>query len=189
MAARAKAWPGEIVFVEGRPIELTVSAAAFARNAAEIVAAMPVRHLNLTAVSEYPAVFDVPQFAQIASLDGSKQNWSDDAIRALAGSSRLGSLRWLKLTDAGITEPQVEMLAASLGLKNVAVLDLTDNPTRDPVDASAGSGVDWMTNKIIPDSVFLPEYGADLEARYGAIKWLHGLRNYMDAYPPSRYGF
>ena len=164
-APRADAWPGEIQFVIGWPIELTITAGAFAHNAAEIVAAAPVRHLNLTAVSELPAVFDVPQFDQIVSLDGSRQTWSDDAVRALANSAHTGALRWLDLSRGGITEAQVEMLAASSALRGVQMLDLSNNPARDPVDASAGSGVYWETNRIIPDSVFLPDYGTELEAR------------------------
>ncbi len=131
-APRTDAWPGEIQFVLGWPIELTMKAADFARHAEDIVATVPVRHLNLNDVSELPAVFDVPRFGQIASLDGSKQIWSDDAIRALARSSRLGALRWLDLSHGGITEAQVEILAASAALRGLQMLDLSNNPTRDP---------------------------------------------------------
>jgi hypothetical protein len=189
LAPRTGAWHAEIDFVMGWPIELTVSAAGFARHAAEIVATLPIRHLNLTAIGEFPDVFAVPQFEQIASVDGSRQEWSDDAIRALAYSPRLTALRWVDLSRGGITEAQVEVLAASSGLKSLAMLDLSNNPTRDPVDASAGYGTDWMTNRIVLESVNLPEFGAELEARHGAIGWLHGLLNYMEAYPPSRYSF
>lgn len=188
-AARSDGWPGEIQFVVGWPIELTIKAADFARNAAEIVATVPVRHLNLQAVSEFPAVFDAPQFDQIASLDGSRQTWSDDAIGALAHSPRLSALRWLDLSHDGITEAHVEELAASSALRALEMLDVSNNPTRDPVDASAGYGTDWMTNTIVPESVTLPEFGRELEARHGPITWLHGLANFMEAYPPSRYRF
>ena len=189
LAPRTNAWRGEIEFVIGWPIELTLSAADFARNAAEIVATVPIRHLNLTAISAFPAVFDVPQFEQIASLDGSRQEWSDDAVRALANSPRLTALRWLDLSRGGITEEQVEVLAASSALRALAMMDLSNNPTRDPVDASAGYGTDWLTNTIVLESVTLPEFGRELEARHGAIGWLHGLLNFMEAYPPSRYCF
>ena len=186
---RTNAWPGEIQFVIGWPIELTIKAADFARNAAEIVATLPVRHLNLKDISEFSGVFDVPQFGQIASLDGSKQAWSDDAIRALAGSPRLGALRWLDLSRGEITEAQVEILAASSALKDLEMLDLSNNPTRDPVDGSAGSDRDWMTGQVVLESVYLPEFGTELEARHGKITWLHALWNFLEDYPPSRYHF
>jgi hypothetical protein len=188
-APRTDAWHGEIEFVVGWPIELTITAADFARNAAEIVATLPIRHLNLKDIRDLPAVFDVAQFEQIASVDGSRQVWSDDAIRALAHSSQLGALRWLDLSRGGITEAQVEILAASSALKSLEMLDLSNNPTRDPVDASAGYGTDWMTNTIVLESVTLPEFGRELEVRHGTIKWLHGLWSYLEAYPPSRYRF
>ena len=183
------AWSATITFVMGWPIELAITAADFARCAADIVATLPIRHLDLAGISERPAVFDVPQFDQIASLNGSKQVWSAAALGALADSAHLGSLRWLDLSACSISEAQVEVLAASAALKNVAMLDLTDNPAPDPVDASAGYGVDWQSNRIIPDSIFLPAFGVELEAKYGKIAWLHGLWNYLEDYPPSRYSF
>jgi hypothetical protein len=189
LAGRSDAWPGEIEFVMGWPIELKIKAADFARHAAEIVDTLPVRHLNLEAVSDLPDVFEVPQLRQIASLGGSRQVWSDDAVRALAISSELRALRWLDISHGGITEAQVEILAASPSLRTVEMIDLSDNPTRDPVDGSAGAGWDWMTGKIEFDSIALPKFGVELEQRYGEIPWLHALRKFLEAYPPSRYSF
>ena len=111
--------------------------------------------------------------------------WSDDAIRALAYSFNLPALRWLDLSHGGITETQVEVLAASATLRTVEMLDLSENPTRDPVDGSAGAGWDWMTGKIEFDSIDLPEFGVELSAGT-AIPWLHALWNFLKAYPPSR---
>jgi hypothetical protein len=189
LSSRSGAWPGEIEFVVGWPIELKIKAANFARHAAEIVDTLPVRHLNLEDISELPGVFEVPQLRQIASLDGSGQIWSDDAIRALARSSDLRALRWLDLSHGGITETQVEILAAAPSLKQVAMIDLSDNPTRDPVDGAAGAGWDWLSGKIEFDSIALPEFGVELERQHGKITWLHALQTFLEAYPPSRYSF
>jgi hypothetical protein len=189
LSVRCDTWPGEIEFVAGWPIELKITAADLARHAEEIVATLPLRHLNLEAVSDLPGVFEVPQLCQIASLGGSEQMWSDEAIRALAKSSELRALRWLDLSHGGITETQVEILAASPSLRNVEMIDLSDNPTRNPVDGAAGAGWDWMTGKIEFDSIVLPEFGVELEHRYGEIAWLHALRKFLEAYPPSRYSF
>ena len=49
--------------------------------------------------------------------------------------------------------------------------------------------MDWQTNRIVPESIFLPALGAALEAKYGKIAWLNGLWNYLEEYPPSRYSF
>lgn len=186
---RASTWPGRIAFVDAWPIELTIAARDFAAHAADVVATIPLRHLNLLRVADAPSVFDVPQLAQVVSIDASGQPWTDDAIRALARSARVAGLRWLKLSNAGITETQVDLLAASTALRDVAMLDLTHNPTRDPVDAAAGYGVDWSSNRIVPESIQLPAFGAELQAKYGSIAWLNGLWNYFEEYPPSRYTF
>jgi hypothetical protein len=183
------AWGAVIHFIGGWPIEITVEAEAFARQAAEIVATIPLRHLDLTAIRTFPAAFDVPQLEQIASLDGSRQTWSDETLHALLGSPQIGALRWLNLSQCSITKEQVELLAASEALRAVEILDLSDNPTPDPCDASAGYGTDWASGGIVPESIQLPEFGAQLEARFGKIRWLNPLWNYFNDYPPSRYSF
>ena len=83
----------------------------------------------------------------------------------------------------------MEILAASPALKAVEYLNLENNPTRDPVDAAAGYGTDWRTNRIVPESIGVPAFGAELEARHGKIRWLNGLWNFFEDYPPSRYSF
>ena len=46
-----------------------------------------------------------------------------------------------------------------------------------------------MSGRIVPESIHLPEFGAQLEARFGKIRWLNPLWNYGNDYPPSRYSF
>jgi hypothetical protein len=188
-APLSAAWGGVIHFIGGWPIEITIEAEAFARQAAEIVATIPLRHLDLTSIRAFPAVFDVSQLEQIASLDGSRQTWSDEALHALVGSPHVDALRWLNLSQCSITKEQVETLAASEALRTVEIIDLSDNPTPDPCDASTGYGTDWMSGRIVPESIHLPEFGAQLEARFGKIRWLNPLWNYFNDYPPSRYSF
>ena len=188
-APLSAAWGGVIHFIGGWPIEVTIAAGAFAHQAAEIVATIPLRHLDLTSIREFPAVFDVAQLEQIASLDGSRQTWSDEALHALVGSPHVDALRWLDLSQCSITKEQVETLAASEALRTVEIIDLSDNPTPDPCDASTGYGTDWMSGGIVPESIQLPEFGAQLEARFGKIRWLNPLWNYVNDYPPSRYSF
>lgn len=185
----AQTWPAEVKFIQGWPIEITMKASDFARHAAQIVTTLPLRHLNLTVVSEAPEVFTVAQFGQIASLDGSHQRWLGEAIMALADSPQLRSLRWLDLSDTQITDAEVEILAASALLRDVQHVDVGDNPCQDPVDASAGYGTDWQTGGIIWESVYLPEFGKQLEERYGRIGWLRALEHFGQHHPPSRYLF
>jgi hypothetical protein len=82
----------------------------------------------------------------------------------------------------------VEILAAAASLRDVEHLDLTNNPTRDPVDAAAGAGWDEM-GRIVPESIWLPDFGRELEARHGKIKWLHALDHFLEGHPPNRYRF
>ena len=184
----AKTWQSEVVFAQGLPIELTIKAQDFINNAAEIVTMMPLRHLNLQAVAAAPDVFQVPQLAQIASIDGSTQSWSGEPINALAASLQLTNLRWLDLSSSHLTDADVEVLAASTNLRKLEHIDLTRNPCRNPVDAAAGYGSDEY-GKIVWESVNLPEYGRELEERYGRIEWLRALENFMEKHPPKRYLF
>jgi len=39
------------------------------------------------------------------------------------------------------------------------------------------------------ETIFLPEFGKELEARYGKIGWLHSLWNFLEKHPPYRYRF
>jgi hypothetical protein len=185
----ARMWQAEVNFIQGWPIQITVAARSFLHHAEEIVATIPLRHLNLTAVQETPEVFSVAQWGQIASLDGSHQPWSSEAIVALADSPHLSSLRWLDLSSTGIDDTEVERMAASPRLKKLAHMDLRNNPCRDPVDAAAGCGVDGFSGLIVPESIWLPDFGRDLEARYGTIDWLHALAHFMERHPPCRYRF
>ncbi len=187
--APAARWPAEVKFIRGWPSEITIEARTFIQHAAEIVAVLPLRHLDLKAVSEAPEVFALAQFGQIASLDGSHQRWSAEAIAALANSPHLRSLRWLDLSYTQITNAEVEILAASEYLRHLEHVDVNHNRCRNPVDAHAGYGTDWMTNTIVPESIYLPKFGLELEKRYGRINWLHALGNWMEQHPPSRYQF
>jgi hypothetical protein len=187
-ASLAIPWNGQIELIMGWPCELTITAADFISHAAKIVATLPIRHLNLTAINDSAAVFEVAQLDQIATLDGSRQRWSDEAIGALANSRHLGALRWLNLSQGHITEAQIEVLAASPALRVVRVLDLSFNRGRDPTD-SVSYSTDWQTGAIIPESIQLPRFGSQLESRHGRIPWLHVVDTFWNRYPPSRYSF
>ena len=180
-------WNGQIKLIMGWPSDLTIAAADFVNHAIEIVATLPLRHLNLTAISESPAVFEVAQLDQIASLDGSRQRWSDDAIAALANSGRLDALRWLDLSNCRITETQIDVLAGSPALRTVAVLDLSHNRAGN-LEGEIWS--DWY-GAMPPQSSALSRFGSQLESRHGPILWLHAAERYRNSplARPSRYDF
>ena len=184
----ASGWQSEIVFVRGLPIEVTVAASDFVHHAGEIVSMIPLRHLNLSAIAASTEVFQAPQLAQIASIDGSKQPWSGEPIKALAASVWLTDLRWLDLSGSDIVDADIEILAASPNLRQLEYIDFRRNPCRDPVDASAGYGSDEY-GRIVWESVYLPEHGQELERRHGRIEWLRSLENFMEKHPPKRYLF
>jgi hypothetical protein len=186
-ASLAVPWNGQVKLIMGWPCDLTIAAADFVRHAAEIVATLPIRHLTLTAISESPALFELAQLDQIASLDGSHQRWSDDAVGALANSGHLRSLRWLNLSKCRITEAQIDILAAAPALRAVEMLDLSDNRAR---DLAGEMWSDW-SGPIPPQSSALSRFGSQLESRHGYILWLHSAERYwnLPLARPSRYDF
>jgi hypothetical protein len=179
-------WGAKLKFVFGWPSEMTIESGDFILHAAEIVVTIPLLHVNLLSVNDAPEVFNVPQFSQILSLQGSGQVWSNKAIGALTESRCLGALRWLNLSKTGLGDKQVEMLAAAANLRGLAQIDLTNNNCRDPVDAAAGAGYDWMTGSVVRESIYLPEFGRELESKYGRIQWLNVLDTY-GRFPLDRY--
>lgn len=187
-ASSLERWGAKLKFVYGWPSEITISAADFVRNAAEIVATIPLRHLNLLLVNLATEVFHVPQFSQIVSLHGGGQVWSNKSVYALIASPYLGALRWLDLSKTGLGDKQIDMLAAAPSLRGLAQIDLTQNNGRDPVDAAAGCGYDGITGGMVLESVYLPPFGLELESKYGRIQWLNVLATYAK-FPLDRYQF
>jgi hypothetical protein len=187
-AGSLEQWGAKLRYVFGWPCEITIDAGGFIRHGAEIVATIPLRHLNLLSINDAPEVFDAPQFNQIVSLQGGGQVWSNKAVIALTASPYLGALRWLNLSKTGLSEPQVDKLAAAANLRNLAQIDLTNNNCRDPVDAAAGAGYDGITGCLVLESVYLPPFGLELQSKYGKIPWLNVLLNYGD-FPLDRYRF
>jgi len=185
-AGSLECWGAKLTFVFGWPTEITIKARDFVLHAAQIVATIPLRHLNLLSVNETPEVFQLPQFSQILSLEGSGQVWSNKAIRALTESPYLVGLQWLNLSKTGLGDKQVEILAAAENLRGLAQIDLRNNNCRDPVDAAAGAGYDGNTGAIVLESIYLPPFGLELESKYGKIQWLNVLYNYA-AFPLDRY--
>jgi hypothetical protein len=181
-------WGAQLKFAFGWPSEVTIKSADFIRHASEIVATLPLRHLNLLSINEAREVFQTPQLGQIVSLKASRQVWSNKAVFALTESPHLGALRWLDLSKTGLTDKQMEMLAAAETLRGLAQIDLTENQGRDPVDAAAGCGYDGVTGGMVLESVYLPPFGRELESKYGKIQWLNVLANYA-AFPLDRYRF
>ncbi len=95
----------------------------------------------------------------------------------------------LNLSHTGIIDPDVEILAAAETLRSVEYIDLRDNPSRDPVDASLGCGYDGTPGAMPPEAISLPGFGRELEHRYGKILWLNVLSHLGETFPVSRYKF
>ncbi len=187
--AAAEQWQATVDFVFGWPAELTLAASDFVRHAAAIVATLPVRHLNLSAVKDAPEVFALPQFSQIASLRAKEQPWANRTVQALADSPHPRALRWLDLSKTGLNDRQVEILAAAPNLRGLVQFNLDGNPCHNPTDAALGCGYDGITGCIVPESVSLPAFGRELESRHGELAWLHVLNNYGGPCPEDRYTF
>jgi uncharacterized protein (TIGR02996 family) len=176
---------GVVRLIEGWPEEVVLPAAAFIEHAGVIVRTIPLRHLDVEEAAKLPSLFRVAQMAQVVSLNFAGQTLRTDFVAALARAPLLNGLRWLDLRNTALTDGAVELLAASSNLKALRFVDLANNPCRNPVDAAATSTRAGVA--IVPSAAGLPRFGAELEARYGRIPWLHARAIFGDAFPPSRY--
>ncbi|HEY1190358.1 MAG TPA: TIGR02996 domain-containing protein [Gemmata sp.] len=129
LADRAIGWRFARGFIE----HVGVNAATFARDAAALFAAEPVRSLlierfaSTTAPVPLDGVFSAPQMARVQRLDFSKLRNSADYFEPLSSCPRLGALAELNLRDSPVPVPWLRALLTGTALPALAALDLADN--------------------------------------------------------------
>jgi hypothetical protein len=147
-------WGG---FVE----EVTLSAARFLANAAELYRRAPILHLNLTDVrAVVNELFASPHLARIRSLKLRRNGLGDAEATLLAESKHLGNLTWLDLGFNKIGHTGLEALAASQRLPKLRYVNFAENATPDPTPQFADS-----YDRDSP-------VAKDLQAKYGPRPWL-----------------
>jgi uncharacterized protein (TIGR02996 family) len=166
-------------FVEG----VTIDARQFLAHAAELYRVAPVRHVVLTGARDViDELAASPHLDRLASLGLDRNQLGDEDVRAIVASPHLGRLGQLDISFNDVGVAGLEALCASKNLPRLAHVNFEGNRVKAPVEEF---GEDW-TGPIIWRS--FPEYGQQLEARYGPQPWLHAPSMLAD-YPPMEADF
>lgn len=174
-------------FIRGFVEEVVVDARRYLDHADEIYRRAPVRHLVLSEVGDLVTeIARDPHLAQLASLslDNTyrKHPIGDAGLAAIASSPHLCKLQVLNVSLQDIGMAGLEALCASKALPALIYVNLVSNRFEDPVE---GFGVDWMTGRIVPDGIYLPPFGREVEAKFGELAWLHAPSR-LRHYPPDK---
>ncbi len=160
------AWVDDVQFLRGFVGLVKLSAQSFVGHADDILARAPVQHLDLAQVRDVDeALADSPALGNIRSLRMDRGGLHDVHVQLLAASAHAANLRWLSLAHNHLTLATAESLAASPHLGKLEFADFLGNPFDPAEQLGLDSGVvvaSWM-----------PPEAQDLEARYGALRWLH----------------
>jgi uncharacterized protein (TIGR02996 family) len=170
-------------FIRGFVDDVIMDARAYLEHADELYRLAPVRHLSLTSVGDLAQVLaQDPHLSQITWLRlNDKPAIGDAGLAAIAGSPYVRELRVLEAGLQRITMAGLEALCASKQLPSLVYANLTGNKFEDPI---AGYGTDWITGRIVLDSVYLSPFGKELEEKFGELAWLHApLR--LRHFPPE----
>jgi len=192
-AAHGREWSRDVEVIASQPrfyrgfVEgVTIDARMFLDHAPELYRAAPVRHVVMTDARDVIGeIAASPHLGRLTSLGLQGNGLGDDEVGAIIQSPHLERLKALNLSfnDAGM--PALEALCASKGQPVLAYVNFHANRVDAPVEEY---GVDWMTGRIVRESIALPEFGDQLETKYGPQLWLHGPSRLAN-YPPSEEDF
>jgi hypothetical protein len=145
---------------------IAISAADFLQHGGTLLAHAPIRHLNIVADGETPALFFESEYLRnVRSLSFTSCGLQDEDIIAMILYGALDDLRWLDLAYNNIsTEAVVALCESPLG-HNLRYVNLMGNPG----DFSARLSTD---GDFITDT-WLPDQGQQIEEQLGQISWLH----------------
>ena len=155
---------------------IVIDAASWIARGDELCNLAPIRDLVITEIGDrLAALLAAPRLEQIRRLTIAKHDGhriGDAGAAAIAASPRLGALRVLAIPLQDIGDVGLDALCAASAtmLRSLIEVDFTGNRVESPAETY---GIDWMTNSIVPESIALPPHGAELERRYGPIRWLH----------------
>jgi hypothetical protein len=177
-------------FFRGFVEAVTLDAPTFLLRAAELYAIAPIRSINFVdAAADIEAILASPHIARLVALQFTNRSGAsalgDAGLRAIAASPNLSKLAILHLPANKIGRPGIEALAASKGLPNLRYATVGDDRDDSPVE---DYGIDGINGEINNDSIALPAFGRELEAKYGRLRWLH-TPSESRFYPPDERDF
>jgi len=156
----------DVRFERGFPAEITIDAEPLLAHGRELLALAPITALHVrSARGRIAELVRAPLLATIELLDLDDQGVTDADLEALAASPHVSRLRQLDLRFNLIGARGIEALAASTRLGALAQVNLGANPA-DPVDRL--EYYDETHQHRVPTAA-----GQALEAKYGPLRWLH----------------
>lgn len=143
-----------------------MSARNFLAHAAQVFAAAPIQHLDLSGVREVnEQLFTSPYLSKLRSLAMDRCGLYNIHLQMLAASPQAAPLRWLSVAENNLGMEGAEALAASAHLKALKYAEFAGNPV-DPVEQLG------MDSGVVV-AAWLPPEGEALEKRHGHLPWLH----------------
>ena len=160
-------------FIRGFVDRIVIDARTYVDHADELYRRAPIRQLVLTGVGDIAeTIARDSRLSRITwlTIDG-KPTVGDRGLGAITGSPHVRTLRVLSASCQEITIGGLEALCASKQLPALVYANLVGNFFEDPIE---GYGTDWVTSRIVPESIRLSAFGKQLEQKYGELPWLHG---------------
>jgi uncharacterized protein (TIGR02996 family) len=172
-------------FVEG----VTLDAPTFLARAPELFSIAPIRAVTFVdAASHVAAIAASPYLARLVAIQFYNKSHAsplgDEGLRKLVASPHLGKLAMLQLAFNDLGRAGMEALAAAR-LRNLRYASLGNNREDSPVEEY---GIDGINGEINNNSISLPDFGRELEAKYGEQAWLHAP-SLLRVYPPDESDF
>jgi len=125
-------------FGRGLVDEATVECSRFLGVCDELFASAPIQHLRLTgARANLRAILDARHMDQLGSLSFERGSLSDADVQSISESPRLRNLKWLMVSDQGITRPGVDAIAKSPYLRDVRYIDFSGNPSEPKLETAS----------------------------------------------------
>jgi len=175
-------------FFRGFVEVVVIDVPTFLARASELYDVAPIRSIQfLDAGPHIDALAESPHLARLVAIDFN--NRSDAAalgnagLRTLVASPHLGKLAILHLAFNNIGLEGVEALACSKQLPGLRYATLGNNPVDDPTE---DFGIDGVSGEINSNSISLPPFGRALEAKFGKLRWLHGVSQFR-MFPPNEH--
>lgn len=171
------------VFYRGFVEHAFVDAPTFLSRAPELYAVAPIRALTfIDAADHVDAIAASPHLARLVAVVFGRKSRpiGDDGLRTFLASPHLGKLRLLSAPFNDIGREGMEALCAA-HLPSLVYAGLGNNRVDSPQEECAFDSISGLVNQ---NSISLPEFGQELEAKYGPQPWLHAP-SLLSPYPPN----
>jgi uncharacterized protein (TIGR02996 family) len=165
------------IHIRGWHESIEIDGAAFVEYADALCRAAPILHLRVTGGGEAVRALAVaPVLGRFVSLGLRHQQLTDDDVIALARSPYLESLGWLDLAGNQLGRPALDALADARAPR-LGYVNWSQNAIDDPVDTMHVDGGEVL-------DAWPTRLGQELEAKHGALPWLHAPWRFRFGYPP-----